>query len=974
MPTNETILLQVDVAYNEKRLGELRNDLANNKEQLKQLNAAFQAGTIPLKEYTAGQVRLAADARTLQQEQRVLIKATEQQKVANSAAAGSIDQLRAQLAAATRAYNALGEEERDNTEAGQKLQAQTKAISDQLKVLESAVGDTRRNVGNYAQSIGPLIQELVKLQEQQKTVGEGTAEYKKITKEIGFVTKATQEAGAKAGLSYEQTQAKLKGYGDAIRPVIQEVVKLEKEQENLDESSEAYTQIGFKVAALGKKLEKVPVEAKSVGTALKEAAGSSDVLSSATARYSSVQEKFTAVTNIAKAAIGGEITLLGALKLALIATGLGALVVILGSVFTYLTKTREGTQFLTNTMDQLGAVVNVVVDRLGAVGKAIVQLFKGDFSGAASTARAAMRGIGDEIDREVKLAGELSKARQQLERDTIRNIDTNKKLLNEVERLKNIRDNERNSIEKRTQANEAAFAIEFKREATLADLAKRKIALLQAEANQRGGLDKLSDEEFKNFKEAQNELADIQEDAAGKQNELITNRFQLQKELQERELANTKGHYNALALEAAEGSEQELNARIKAIEATAKAEAKTLNLTAGQRREIEQKALDDVQKLRDEYTAKRLEKAKQEVDQELQAATIQLQNENKAFDLRLRDLNAFIDKRQENLEHDFAQGLISQEEYEKSSIAIEKARLDGQIAAANEFKREKAGIEKAMNDNTLREERRLLSEKQRQAQRQRDLEDMRMSSAQATADSIISALGQESAAGQAAVIAKKTLAIIEIGINLQRQLSAIAVGTAGQVATDPTPVGLAAAFAYDATATILALAQAAAATVAVLAFRQGGQIDGPGTGTSDSVPAAGPLPGVQYRLSNGEHVLTAEEVRNMGGHGAVLQLREQYRQAGAVPVMQWLHGSTVASPQTHYAVGGAVGLPQVFDGGFAQRAISETGPVIDYDQMAAALARVIPTELGFKGARDAVSYAKKDAAMKQRFTLKSSKA
>src|SRR5699024_6761515 len=40
-------------------------------------------------------------------------------------------------------------------------------------------------------------------------------------------------------------------------------------------------------------------------------------------------------------------------------------------------------------------------------------------------------------------------------------------------------------------------------------------------------------------------------------------------------------------------------------------------------------------------------------------------------------------------------------------------------------------------------------------------------------------------------------------------------------------------------------------------FATGGRVSGPGTSTSDSVPA---------RLSNNEHVLTAKDVKNLGGH------------------------------------------------------------------------------------------------------------
>lgn len=69
------------------------------------------------------------------------------------------------------------------------------------------------------------------------------------------------------------------------------------------------------------------------------------------------------------------------------------------------------------------------------------------------------------------------------------------------------------------------------------------------------------------------------------------------------------------------------------------------------------------------------------------------------------------------------------------------------------------------------------------------------------------------------------------------------------------------------------------------AHATGGPISGPGTGTSDSIPAW---------LSNGEHVWTAEEVRRLGGHGAVEGLREMAMR-GKIPA---------------FATGGRVGWSQ----------------------------------------------------------------
>src|SRR5690606_13203158 len=54
-------------------------------------------------------------------------------------------------------------------------------------------------------------------------------------------------------------------------------------------------------------------------------------------------------------------------------------------------------------------------------------------------------------------------------------------------------------------------------------------------------------------------------------------------------------------------------------------------------------------------------------------------------------------------------------------------------------------------------------------------------------------------------------------------------------------------------------------------FATGGGIRGPGTGTSDSIPAW---------LSNGEHVLTAADVKAMGGQAAVYAFRNALHRKG----------------------------------------------------------------------------------------------
>lgn len=67
--------------------------------------------------------------------------------------AENVETLRAQLALNTKALNKMSIEQRTNTKSGKQMVAQTKEISDKLKELEKGVGDTRRNVGNYAEDI-----------------------------------------------------------------------------------------------------------------------------------------------------------------------------------------------------------------------------------------------------------------------------------------------------------------------------------------------------------------------------------------------------------------------------------------------------------------------------------------------------------------------------------------------------------------------------------------------------------------------------------------------------------------------------------------------------------------------------------------------------------------------------------------------------------------------------------------------------
>ncbi len=146
-------------------------ELANTKKQLNaalkdeqaQVNAAgkaFKAGAISQEEYRKV-ISNSTKAQTELTKQMIDINKSISDNNAEikvnttllTSQESSVNSLRAQLAKNTKELNAMSAATRNNTDEGKALAAETKEISDKLKEMEKAVGDNRRNVGNYAESV-----------------------------------------------------------------------------------------------------------------------------------------------------------------------------------------------------------------------------------------------------------------------------------------------------------------------------------------------------------------------------------------------------------------------------------------------------------------------------------------------------------------------------------------------------------------------------------------------------------------------------------------------------------------------------------------------------------------------------------------------------------------------------------------------------------------------------------------------------
>lgn len=154
---------------------DLQAAYASEKKELDALNQNYADGLVQQDKYDATVKKL---NKSLIETQKAILDNTEANRQNNAEIkstktlldneATSVNALRAQLAQNTTELNKMSEAQRTTSKEGQDLTEQTKALSDKLKELEKSVGDNRRNVGNYAESVKDGI-----LQTQGLTGGTG---------------------------------------------------------------------------------------------------------------------------------------------------------------------------------------------------------------------------------------------------------------------------------------------------------------------------------------------------------------------------------------------------------------------------------------------------------------------------------------------------------------------------------------------------------------------------------------------------------------------------------------------------------------------------------------------------------------------------------------------------------------------------------------------------------------------------------
>lgn len=810
MADKQEKILDIKVNYSEaiKAIAEYQTKIDAAREAESKLKKQLKDGEISRQQYNEEMAASKAYIADCNDSIRIITKTMQNQIKQEKEQEGSLKSLRAQLSNLTAEYDSLSEEERKAAK-GEELKNKINDVTDALKGGEEETQRYYRNVGNYKEAI------------------------------------------------IEAANANI--------PFVEQVNKM--------------------VTSLG-----------GVGNYLK-----------------GVQKDMTSVISTTS----GTIKVLQLLRIALISTGIGALVVALGSLIAYFSKTQKGIELANKLMGALGATVNVLIDRAAKLGSALVNLFSGNFKQAGEDAKAVFSGIGEEIVEETKLAWELA--------DILNEIDKREVMLSmsraanraEIEKLKKAADDQTLSTQERIKAAEKAAEIEKKDLELQTELAEARLAntlgfkemndevrklmeqiksgdITADEVIGKLGLSESTLEDLKDFRDQFNELQELMEDSYGRQTEQQNTLNSIRKEgadkakeAKQKELEAVRAAEDAmLALvkdkreQARKEIELDYSRQIEDLRISLKGE-ENLTVKARQAINTQIKALEEqmnleLQKLSDEELKKeienrtklislQLESVKEGSEQEYQLKMQQIASQRDAEladkelteqmklaitdkynkqmdDLMLQHEKDVSEKQQEAIRLRMDNEIMELQQSGASELEILQEQASQKLELLNNIQQQEGESEQEFLNRKLQANQEYVDAKKAIADKEVEIEQTKLGAIESVTGGLASAFEALGENNKSFAILSKTLALAEIAINTGK---ALAAGIA-QAQSVPFPANIAAI--ATTVGTILTNIATAINTVKSAKFATGGLVTGPGTGTSDSIPA---------QLSNGESVITA---------------------------------------------------------------------------------------------------------------------
>lgn len=195
-----TTILQVelDAGRVASDLNELSRQIANVKNEQKQLDDEYKTGKITLDEYVKSSNAMKDELTWLQKEQKGLVATTKLLTSTTDTYADSLNGERQKLADMQKAYDQLDASFRES-EGGKKFLEELQAQSEKVKQLEGDTGRFQRDVGNYPKALQGAI-----------------PAFDKVNKALGSIGVSMQDLQTKGMKSFSGLGQSVKTFGKAF--------------------------------------------------------------------------------------------------------------------------------------------------------------------------------------------------------------------------------------------------------------------------------------------------------------------------------------------------------------------------------------------------------------------------------------------------------------------------------------------------------------------------------------------------------------------------------------------------------------------------------------------------------------------------------------------------------------------------------------------------------------------------------------
>ena len=870
----KTKILDIQVSYEDaiRGIAKYQQVIDQTKDKQKELRKELDSGQMTIDEYN---MEIAASKLVISENNeaiRILNKEIQNNIKAEKQQQDSLIALRASLSNLTRQYDEMSEAERESA-SGQDLEIHINAITDKIKEAEEKTQRFYRNVGSYQQAfekaLSPLKKQLDDLRttymqmSEEERKGAAGDEMRTHIKNIEEQLNATSEAGGK----FQNELLSLVGIQGGFLGSIANSVG------GMESMSQAFMAGKAAVSAFGKQLLALlmnPIVAIIAGIALAimglvKAINSSE---EATNRVSVLLAPF-------KKMLDGLLNLLQIFAAVILSVAeawaklydwqmkLMEKLPLVGGIIKEINESnREAIELAkekiaieqqSRTDEVQNAKDALEVSKLRTLAK---DKEKYTAEERLKFVREANKLEEQQADRNVKLAERKLKTLQTESEWAENNAETNKELAKleadvyrarkeQYDKTRELKEQENTIIQegiastkaeadaKKKAAEEAVKTVKEQRD-------KERDAIRQAED---ALLSLIKDEREKRRNEINlsysREIADLKRKLAEDKNLTAkakdairqTIKFkeqQLQVELQklsdeqlQKDIANRQKLIDTQLASVKSGSEQEFQLRMQQLMAQRDMELSNTELTEQMKLAIKakyDKQMDDLVLQRENDTLKK------------QADIL-----NKRFASELGILESQNEVKLQRMQNEGA----SDSQLKQAQYAFELQELQTSLTQQNEVLANMKQLEGETNEAFNQ---RKVEQEQKVAETEVQIDTTKVESQKALYDDFrgaIDALGEHN---KAFAQMSKMLALGEIAVNTGK---AIAAGVA-QAQSVPFPGNIAAI--VTTIATVMANITTAIKTVKSAKFASGGYVDGPGTGTSDSIPA---------KLSNGESVMTA---------------------------------------------------------------------------------------------------------------------